>query len=82
MSDSRPIEAWASRLGGKGEPLTMEEAQLYTAIAQCDRLFEIRDSLQDVQCRLTRLEHVVRTLVPNYDERARSAPMLPEREES
>lgn len=82
MTDSRPIEAWASRLGGKGEPLTLPEAQLFASIAACDRLLEIRDSIQDVQCRLTRLERVVRTLIPGYDDRSGSPPMLPEREAS
>jgi hypothetical protein len=71
MSDERrPIEAWASRLGGKGEPLTMPEAQLLAQIAATDRALEMLTALQDVQMRLTRLESFVAATVPGYDQAA------------
>jgi hypothetical protein len=70
--ERRPMKAWASRLCGEGEPLTMQEAALLAQIAACDRLLEVRDALQDVQCRLTRLELALRSLVPDYDKRTQS----------
>lgn len=71
MEERRPIKAWASRLGGEGEPLTLAEAQLLASIAMADRLLEIRDSLQDVQCRLTRIEMFLAATVPGYDEQTK-----------
>lgn len=69
MSDeqSRPIRAWASRLSGEGEPLTMAEAGLLAQIAATDRLLECLTALQDIQMRLTRLEVFVARVFPGYD---------------
>lgn len=83
MSDEeerRPIRAWASRLGGEGEPLTLEEAGLLAQIAATDRLLECLTALQDMQMRLIRLERFVTVAVPGYDQAARSQPALPEQE--
>jgi hypothetical protein len=55
VGEKRPIKAWASRLSGEGEPLTMQEAHLLAQIAATDRLLECLTALQDLQMRLTRI---------------------------
>jgi hypothetical protein len=62
------MKAWASRLSSDGEPLTMQEAALLAQIAACDRLLEVRDALQDVQCRLQRIELFIAHTTPGYDQ--------------
>lgn len=72
MTDERrPIKAWASRLSGEGEPLTMAEAQLLAQIAATDRLLECLTALQDIQMRLHRIELFMAANVPGYDEQTR-----------
>jgi Leu/Phe-tRNA-protein transferase len=62
------MKAWASRLCGESEPLTMQEAALLAQIAACDRLLETRDAIQDIQCRLQRIELFLAHTVPGYDQ--------------
>lgn len=82
MAERRTIESWGSHLNIEGEPLDISEAMLLHLGHLNARLSLMIEHLEDMRMRLTRLELVVRTLVPNYDERARMAPMLPEREVS
>ena len=65
--ERRPIKSWGSRLGGEGEPLTLEEASLLAALSQADRLLECVTALQDIQMRLTRLELFVSAVAPGYE---------------
>lgn len=72
-AERRTIRNWAARLSAQDEPLTLEEAQLLAAISASDRLLEVRDALQDVQMRLTRMECFLAAAVPGYDQAARRA---------
>lgn len=62
---------WAARLSAPDEPLTLEEARALAAIAAADRLLEVRDTLSDVQARLTRLELFLGAVSP-YDQLTRA----------
>jgi hypothetical protein len=71
-SERHTIRGWARRISGDDELLTLEEAQVLAAIATNDRLVEVRDALQDVQARLTRLELFMGVAIPGYDEQVRA----------
>jgi hypothetical protein len=66
--DRRTIKNWAARLSAADEMLSLDEARTLAAIAQADRLLEIRDVLQDVQMRLTRMELYASAHLPGYDD--------------
>lgn len=66
------MRGWAARLSTVDEPLTLTEAHALAAIAAADRLLEVRDTLADVQARLTRLEVFLGVAVPIYDPTVRA----------
>lgn len=75
VDDRRTIKNWASRLSAPDESLTLEEARTLAAIAGADRQLEVRDILQDIQSRLTRMELYLAENVPGYDEQTRRLAM-------
>lgn len=66
--DRRTMKNIAARLSAPDEPLTLEEARTLAAIASADRQLEIRDILQDIQMRLTRMELFLAATIPGYDQ--------------
>lgn len=70
--DRRTIKGWAARLSVADEQLTLEEAQALASIAQADRLLEIRDVLQDIQSRLSRMELWMAATIPGYDQQTQA----------
>lgn len=73
--ERRTIKNWGARLSAADEPLTLTEAQAFATMSTSDLLLEIRNALQDIQCRLTRLEIFVGSTVPDYDARTRRLAM-------
>lgn len=69
MTDKHLIHKWAKLL--QDEPVTMEEAQLFTLISANDRLTEMLGALQDMQSRLTRLELYLAAHLPDYEPTAK-----------
>lgn len=75
MWEKLSISGWARKLGGGdgkgGDPMTLQEAQVFAAIAQCDRSVEILVALQDIQARVHRMELFIESHFPDYNERSR-----------
>ncbi len=66
MEEKHLIHKWAKLL--QDEPVTRDEAQLYTLISANDRLMELLVAFQDIQMRLTRLEAYMAAKAPGYQQ--------------
>lgn len=72
MAERRTIGNWGAHLNVEGEPLTMEEAMLLNLGHLNARMSKMIEHLEDMRCRLTRLELFVAEMVPGYDDRMRA----------
>jgi hypothetical protein len=70
--ERRTMRGWAARLSAPDEPLTLAEARTLAAIAQADRLVELREAIADLRARMTRLELYLAATVPGYDPTTRA----------